>query len=74
MEYKERIPAEEAKWIQARIIARNEKQHDWATYIGMSKSFFSKVLHQVRPLPDKYTYKWDIMENVIKGDEPFEGL
>ena len=70
MEYRERIPEEDTKWIQERIAQRGEKQNQWAAYLGMSKHFLSKILHQVRPLPDKYEEKWIEMENILKGDEP----
>ena len=71
MEYRERLDAKDCLWIQERIIARQEYQQDWAKYIGMSKHMFSKILHQVKPLPEKYENKWMEMEKVIKGDEPY---
>ena len=71
MEYRERLSDEYVHWVQERIIARNEKQNSWAAYVGMSKHMFSKVLHQIKPLPEKYEEKWIEMEEIIKGDEPY---
>lgn len=74
MEYRERLPEEYCKWVQSRIRARGEEQNQWCGYLGMSKHMFSKILHRVKPLPEKYYKKWDIMEGILKGDEPYEGF
>lgn len=69
MQYRERLPEEETQWIQDRIHKREEQEKDWATYVGMSKSFFSKILHQIKPLPARFEDKWAEMIKILEGDE-----
>lgn len=68
MQYRERLSDNEVAWIISRIKARKEMFQDWATFLGMSKHMFSKILHQVKPLPEKYEDKWIEMETYLKGE------
>lgn len=70
MQYRERLSDETVNWVRERVTARNEMFQDWATYLGMSKHMFSKILHQIKPLPAKYEDKWIEMEEYLKGDAP----
>lgn len=72
MTYKERVPEDEINFIKERIVKRGEEFQDWANFLGMSKSFFSHILKQDRPLPDNREVLWNNMLKTLKEENDYE--
>lgn len=72
MTYRERVPKEQIEFIKDRIIKRGEEFEDWATTLHLSKSFFSHILSQNKPLPENRQFLWDNMLKILATKTDYE--